>query len=168
MRYDVYYNPDAQDAMLAAIRSLRRVSNTRFREALLGAMKPVDLQTSAGLSIGKTNYIAIDMPRVLRVIDRITRALYYHHIRTVIPTTHQVYPMHLYGFGGPAKQSSQRDYDSILKAYVEDVPTVTIGNTTFNYRWKAIPEYSQSSLWLMQIYASTGYLSMVAPKRNEA
>ena len=89
LRADIHNHPDIQGGVLsAAMRSLSRPEAVGLAKALLRTVREVPVRTPAGLYAGTVGSYTAEGERVFRVVERITRGLFFHHMHRTLRTGH--------------------------------------------------------------------------------
>jgi hypothetical protein len=161
-------NPDAEAARQSTARSFGRVSATWFTESIRFAIRKVPGLSRAGLFLGTTDFLTIDMARVNRTVERITRALYYHHRGERVPPGYGVAPMYLRGFNGPRRSDEQIQNENRFLIHLIPAEEQRLGGTTFCYWYRELPGDPKAVAWQMEFFGFLTYLSIVCPVGNEA
>jgi hypothetical protein len=87
LRADIHNHPDIQGGVLsAAMRSLSRPEAVGLAKALLRTVREVPVRTPAGLYAGTVGSYTAEGERVFRVVERITRGLFFHHMHRTLRT----------------------------------------------------------------------------------
>lgn len=68
------------------MKRLQEPKKWKFRKSISNDMVKIDVHSPAGIYLGKKDAMMIDSKRILRVINRIARGLYYNYHKEVLPT----------------------------------------------------------------------------------
>jgi hypothetical protein len=133
-----------------AHKSLKR--STKLRSKLMRSMQEVEVKTEDGT---KTKRLAFSIPADLyqRVFERVTRGLYFLHIKKVLPQTIpvEIFPLH-----------SEPNFESMELQIPTRIFSVVTG--AFEYKFLIEEGNQENSLWVYTIHkshwvgASTGAL----------
>ena len=84
-------NPEAQKLHSAIRRSLERPQARGFQNAMQKNVKKVPLLTPSGIYYGEGKAMRGNFTRINRVVERVTRGLFYHHYKKPLPQDHIVH-----------------------------------------------------------------------------
>ena len=155
-------HPEAVAIRDSAFRGLAKPKKTRFTRRILGSMRQVTLRTPAGLYVGKAPGIDVDLTRLDRVVERITRGLYWHHHGNVrLPDDHKVVVWSEDGLRGitPADVLQLR---STLIDPVLNNPARSIGRDVLRY-WYASSDREHVTGWLLEFYGNVRFVAFTVP-----
>jgi hypothetical protein len=137
-------------------RSLKR--NRRDLEAVWKSMKNVPIVSEGGLYVGSATEFAFDAKTHDRVIERITRGLYFHHFGEPLPFELPVEVI-------PICDGS--DWLTAIKPFLRSMKVGDIGgHAAFEYAYARAEDERDGSLWIYRFYerhvaaATTGSLAV--------
>lgn len=145
-----------------ALRGLGRDQHARLRKWFLRGVREVDIQTSAGIYVGRGGAYDVDLLRLGKVVARIVRGLYFHHYGKPLPTWCVVDTWCVDGFEGADPDVLQTLQSWITR--LQQNPPIEIGGGVFKY-WHCLADDdaqsdSFSSVWLLLFYESTAFLGV--------
>jgi hypothetical protein len=115
--------------------------NTRLRRKLLGEAKEIELSTPSGEYAGKAHALNWDSEAHTKVIERITRGLYFHEYREILGNNAKVDVM---WFEKPPDQ---------IASITGSLPLRTVANGSFSYKHlRAEGVMPELSIWVFQFY----------------
>src|SRR4029453_2623863 len=79
-----------QDVTDALLRSLAKPTKQGFARMLLASIKEVEIETEAGLYLGKHPVLKLEQERIARVAQRIIRGLFFHEKAYPVPEGYEV------------------------------------------------------------------------------
>lgn len=119
-------------------------NNNSLRKKILNDMEPVDIVTPSGIFLKRGATALWDSEAFEKTIERITRGLFYHHYKSILP------PDTLIQTHWANKLPDFIDAD---KLYYN-----SIGGNSFQYQYNKIEEEPAMSAWIYQFY--NGFWSM--------
>ena len=108
-----------------------------LRRAIAAALAEREVVTPAGLHLGKHMTIKIDWPRMLHVIEKCVRGLYYFEVGAVLDPALSIHSQVLV----PATAHVMDSVRSALRDGQRSWPGV------FEYKYAVVPEAPESSAW---------------------
>lgn len=115
-------HPEAKRVLPAVRRSFLKPRKQRFRRAIFSGVREVERVSASGLYLGKGHAYDVDLSRLTRVIERITRGLFLHHVGRRLPLDCEVVSFAESGFSS---------YPANLTSFLEQIrsnPIHTIGD----------------------------------------
>lgn len=151
-------HPDARRIHAAVLRSLRRPKKRRYRQALLSRVLDVERISPGGLYLGKTAAYPVDLKRLTRVVERVTRGLFLHHVGRRLPLGCEVESFASSGFhrADPGTQKALLD----LVEQTRSGPVHSIGDDVFCYRYAVASDQEDSSAWVFVVYRAMTFISI--------
>ena len=140
-----------QGVMASLLRSLAKPMKQGFARMLLDSIKQIELETEAGLYLGKSPALRIDQERINRVAQRIIRGLFFHEKACPVPEGYEVLA-YIQQFG----------FDPILEK-MQFPKLRVVQNGVFCYTFKETELDPNSSVWLALFY---GHLPFVGFTRQ--
>jgi hypothetical protein len=166
MREDVYDHPDVAGGVLgAAVRSLSRAAARGYSHSFLSTVKRVELRSQAGLFIGTRAAYVADGERIVRVVERITRGLFFHHHHEPLGSDYEARVFHdqLVDWSKLTDENKRTIKDAARQ--LATLPRIAIGRAFTYARWHA-PEDQRVSAWLMTFYDKVVFIAITAPRNN--
>lgn len=145
------------------LRSLERPEASGMNKSFFDDLLPVEMRTKSGLYVGQSGAYQVDIERLIRIAERIVRGLIWHETKSRVDdryemVTHTEETLH---------QVSQEHKQFIVSKIISPLANrqaKVIGNDVFCYRFQTFERLSASA-WLIHFYKSTGFLSVVRPRR---
>ncbi len=169
-RIDTHEHPDARKGWKKELERLKNPFRQGLRNHFISRMSMIDLYTKAGLYIGKTGLMKdIDIVRLCRVIDRITRGLFFIHYSIPLTQLSEKYDVMSFPINSldtlPA-ELKVKFRDGVLEQlkYIKDE---VVGDNTFVYKFITAPDNKYYSIWFYMFYGKWSFISMIAHEINE-
>lgn len=159
-RHEISGHPAARALWPTVFRSLDMPQKRRFRTAFLKTLRPVQLRSPAGLHLGESGVFQSNVHRTSKVIDRITRGLYYHEFRSRLPRSTEVLVLSDIDLSDPEQLSMIQGFSG--------VPAKNIGGGVFSYRYIAPPEAPATTAWLFIFYENYPIVSITMGSSSTA
>ncbi len=141
--------PLAQGIIETLFRSLNRPEQKRFSQYLSASIGEVETFTEAGIYLGKTPVLGIDIKRIERVAQRIVKGLFFYEKGYSLPEGYEV-----------VTRLQQFGLESVYE-YIPDVkfPKLRIvQDGVFCYTYKETEEDINSSIWLFLFYKNLPFV----------
>jgi hypothetical protein len=100
----------------------------------------------------------VDGQRLIRILTRFTKGLYFHHLRMRVPDDHQV-------FVAPEIMFDRPEIAFILERIVKQ-PEINIGGGVFAYRYRIFPR-EQTTSWLFRFYDAVPFFTWTLPRKPD-
>jgi len=148
-------------------RTLKRKEASEFRKNITKRVKFVQSVTPAGLILPPALSIPVDPRRVVEVLIRIIKGLYFREIGARLPGTHCVLPydelaiLHALQNVNPAPGQNFSLFPTLIRE-VENTPRNTIGNI-FAYNYASNTVYGTNSLWLLDFSSGIRFFCIIRP-----
>ncbi|NQU43767.1 hypothetical protein HQ520_10820 [bacterium] len=160
LREDTVENPDVKLLIKSVLRGLARPEGRSLSHALLGSMHRVNLITRSGIYTGTRQAYSVEFERLYRVIDRISRGLYWRSVRCPVPGTHFVESFQFW----PGVDVLPEDFRKEIWDYLRAHKPERVGNTVFSL-WEHTPmEREDIRVFLMCFYERVFFIGYVWPK----
>jgi hypothetical protein len=143
-------------------RGLEKPEKVGFTRNLIKGIRPVRVRTPAGLHLGWGVVSDVDLTRLDRVVDRITRGLYWYHLMSRIPDEFEVAVYSEDGmraFGPPEIERIQKD----IVTPVLNSPPHSIGRGVMRYWYASASDRTDSSVWIYEFYEDVKFVALVMP-----
>ena len=162
MRDDVGDHPAAQQAIDAVHRSFSRPSKRAFNRALINSINYQDARSDGGIHLGKRPAYDVDLSRLCRVIERVTRALFFHEVGTRLPGDHECTVYALDGFAD-ADVQAHRDLQTLLDQALRG-KCRSFGEKVFSYWGQQIEgEEEAATLWAFLVFSRVAFIALTGP-----
>lgn len=145
-------HPDLNKVRQSICSSMKRPESDQFRRSILSQMKNIELLTPSGISIGSAVTYKCDKERILKVVKRIAKGLFRHHVGKRLPPETTVKSELI-------RNSEDLQFTSDILANVKS-KSYTIGNGSFLYRYSICDDQKESSFWLMDFYGAFRFTSL--------
>lgn len=143
--------PNEFDLSLEAIHKLSDPQKRGLAKTMLSNFSKRPLPTPAGLYLGEAGALSIDAARIRRVVSRVVRGLFFHHLGKRLSSTHTISVL--------SDWLSPDLPDKELLAEVQVVPDFLnsaeareIGSGVFCYRYRILEEEPDGSIWWLCFY----------------
>ena len=145
---------------------MRRVEARRFSQAYLSGMRLVPQVTPSGIVLPPALSIPQDGLRVINVVIRIVKGLYFHETGRRLPSTHQVIPYdELACRNLPLNRANE---GLMIRMLIQDLSTTAVKRVggVFSYHWALHPSDPTSSMWLLDFFDGIRFFCKSAPTGN--
>ncbi|HEY2851213.1 MAG TPA: hypothetical protein VGJ18_00100 [Gemmatimonadaceae bacterium] len=160
MRRDVGDHPAAAQLITKLHQSWERPEGQGLARFFANNVRDVEVRTPGGLIVERAPGFTVDNTRLARVLERITRGLYFREKGERVRGTHRVI----------VNPAFERDQPSIAAAlrYVTGRDPVKIGDV-FWYAWNAASDEPSTTIWLMVFYDAVPFVALTAnPSLHDA
>jgi hypothetical protein len=141
-------HPEALKVQEKLVSSASKPNKFRFHMSILSRVCFIEKTTPSGLYIGRRPSIIVDTNRIVNVVSRIIKGLFYYERRVRLPNSYKVIAI-------PAKYKELAD--PALADIVSQSPKV-IGKGVFSYRCHFQEHDPNESGWLMFFYGGAPFL----------
>lgn len=159
---DVRHHPDAEMNLQAALRSLQRPEAPGFAKAFLSQLFPVQLVTPSGLLVGTTLGYRPDFERILRVVERTVRGLYFKETGSILPCGHDILILTKESLA-EAHPEGRELVEREAIAPLRRAPVRVVGANAFSYCY-AMTERPPTSAWCLCFYGKIEFLALIGPE----
>lgn len=166
-RHDTYSLPDAEAAAGRALERMQRKESEGFLRAFLASVKEEEIITPAGLYLGTAGSYTVDMPRLISVVERVTRGLFFHHTKSRLSehSIVKVYPVE--SFRNNVDLSSfQRLAEMIM--WASSAPSHVTAGKVLSYKFRQTEQDPTASVWMMMFYDAVPFLVVTATPQAAA
>ena len=164
-RADLKGDPRLVSLHAATQRQLVRPEAVRFRHKLFQSWKVREVTTHSGLYLGNAWTATVDTKRLLRVVNRTMRGLYYIAMGEPIPVTHEL----SCGQMDDRKNLSAGDaatLNELLDIVLRQGKNDARGDGAFKWHYQNAEDDPHSSFWLLIFYDKLVFRGIVSPKLN--
>jgi len=157
---EVDAHPQVETPRGAVARSLAKPKAPGFRKAFLGSLRRVERITEAGLFAGFVTQYTVQTARLSKVIERVTRGLYFHHTGFRIPNSHVVRVLWEIVPGAPPDVAALA-HETIR--FVSQAPACRVRDgAVFTYHWRPLEVgHPHATAWLFWFYERIGCIASV-------
>jgi hypothetical protein len=155
-------HPEAVAVRPSVFRGLEMPKKIGFARSLVKGIRRVRVQTPARLHLGRRFVFDVDLTRLDRVVERITRGLYWHHRRSRIPDGFEVVVFSedgLRDLDGPARERLRREFVTPVR----NNPCYSVGRGVMRYWYASISQQPQALAWVYEFYDDVKFLALVSP-----
>lgn len=143
------------DVTLEAISKLAAPEKTGLRTMMLSRIREVEVFTPGGLYLGNAFGMDVDPIRVYRVLRRVLRGLVFHHLNQRLTP---VYEPTVVWFGEIYDDTPGMDQ---VFAALRNAERRSIGGHVFSYRFVAVGDPLERSVWYMCFFEHYEFLGFV-------
>jgi hypothetical protein len=150
-------HPVLQQLETDVMRALTKPTKAGFARSTWRMTRRGFIQLTRHLSVPAMAF-GVDRERLARVVERITRGLYFRHRGVRIPA----------GYSVTVADELHFDMEGadIVQAKLDAQPVIDIANGVFTYRYCYREERDPGvSAWLMTFYGAVKFVGMTTPKR---
>jgi hypothetical protein len=165
MRRDTYYHPEAHSLLASIYRSLSNPNKVGFSQAFLRQLRPVSLVNAKGRVVGETGAYNIDVPRIARVIERITRGLFYRETGRPLPLDYSVLVVNENDYMGWTVEYRKHFDEVVMRQIMANDPN-SFGHDVFFYRKAPVDTDPLQGVWQMVFYKTVGFVCFVMSPAN--
>lgn len=134
------------------MRGFHRPDHAGLKSVVLKSLVPAEVRSKAGLILGKADAMMQDSDRILRVVNRITRGLYTIRTGKVLPADWPV----------SSDMIDPTEAQPFLAAF--QIRFFDVGNGTFLYDSKHLPEDDREALFWLVFYRSVHFWGYTGTK----
>jgi hypothetical protein len=129
-------------------------------------MTRVPVRTPAGIYLGHAGAYNVDLARLDRVVERITRGLFWHHRQQRVPAGVEVVAYSEEGMRGLSEDVG-RDVGDVVGPVLQQ-PVHTIGNEVLTYRFLFASDVDLASAWVLEFYRDVRWVAITVPNPRRA
>jgi hypothetical protein len=155
--------PSAQQVNDSVLRSFKRPQAKRFRESVYSTLKPIELLSPAGLYVGKSFTMKMEMARLSRTVEKIIRGLFFHTKGYPVPEDYRVWSQCLFNIN----EAGARVYLEQIVPAIKDTPVEAIGDRVFRYRYGWQLDTPNIVFFQLGFYERIDFFGFTAPKSSE-
>lgn len=148
--------PNEFDLSIQVIRKLGTPQKLGLAKTMLSSFAKEPMYTPAGLYLGEAGSLNVDVARIQRVLDRIVRGLFFHHLSKRLPKTGSISVVSDW-FVPDLPGEVRTSVEAVLDFLSTAEPTV-IGSGVFCYRYRIIEEEPYGSVWWLSFYDHRRFL----------
>jgi hypothetical protein len=166
LRNQVAAHPDVRGGVQdAALRSLARPRARGLARRFLETVRDVSVYTPSGIYLGNAGTYTVESERLIKVVERIVRGLFFHHQRTALGQHYEVKV-----FEDSLVMWELLDADVIeqlqsVNNHLSEIETLKLG-TAFQYARIHMPEDDRTSAWRLTFYDKVVFLAFTAASRG--
>jgi hypothetical protein len=164
LREDIQEHPEVARVQPLLFERLQRPKSAGFLRAVQQDIHKVDLVASSGLFVRRGHALNVDYERLLNVVERTTKGLYYHLRGKRLPDN---YGVRVYDVSMIERQEFERLYDR-LAPVLRDSRPISLGKRVFDCWHYFASEDPNVSVWLLVFYGKVEFLAFTGPKELPA
>jgi len=162
LKYKAGSHPEAVGIRPSVFCGLQMPEKLGFARALVRTIRQVQVQTPAGLHLGRQTAFDVNLGRLDRVVARITRGLFWLHQRGRIPDGFEIA---VYSEDG-LRELDAHEIERIRGEVVIPVlnnPTHSVGRGVMRYWYALASDRPHASAWIYEFYEDVRFLALVMP-----
>lgn len=149
--------PDESALSLEAIHKLSAPQKRGLAKTMLSNFSKRPLLTPAGLYLGEIGALNIEASRIQRVVSRVVRGLYFHHLGKRLLSTHTISVLSDWLSPDFPDKDLLADVQAILE-WISLGESREIGCGIFSYRYRMLEEDAGESIWWLCFYDHRRFL----------
>jgi hypothetical protein len=166
-RDDTYEHPAVQRLLPSVLRSLQKPKKLKFSRAFLRSVAKVDVNTKAGIYIGRRSAYNVDLTRLDRVAARIAKGLFYHERGSRLPNGYEMISYNESGMAHVSEEIALNIQQRILVP-LWSAPERVIGPNIFSYRFRFVESDPNLSAWLLTFFKTVGFICLSVTRKIAA
>lgn len=151
--------PRELEHSVKAIKKLADPKKRRFAQRMLAAQRLVEVKSPAGIHLGHVPAHVVDGGRVIKVVKRIVRGLYFHHTGRRLPAQYEITAVYV------ANPSFLDSPEATTFLNTMCAPHV-LGNSVLVYRYSLTEGDDSASAWGLLFFARHAFLVLTALPGN--
>lgn len=148
--------PNEFDLSIQAIRKLGTPQKLGLAKTMFNSFAKEPLYTPAGLYQGEAGSLNVDKARIRRVLDRVVRGLFFHHLSKRLPSTGRI-SLFSDWFVPVLSEEVRASVEALLN-FLRAAEPIVIGCGVFCYRYRIIKEEAYGSVWWLSFYDHRRFL----------
>lgn len=161
LRQEIGNNPYVQKLLPLVVRSITRKESQRYFGYIYSRMAEKDVFTTTGLWVGKQPTVVVDMIRISRVIERITKGLFYYEIGSILDLPYGVDVMTL-EYLNTLNYEQSRLFIKVFLVPILEVNFQDVGSGIFKYRFRK-SDNPNCTIWQFVFYDKVPIYSITLP-----
>jgi hypothetical protein len=159
LRDEVGEHPDVKKILPSTIRGLKGVAKWKYYLYFKKRTHWVLKKSQSGIVLGLRPAYEVDFARVYKVINRISRGLYYHETKEILGASVEVrsHGLELWD------KDDFAFFSKYMLAPLLKKQKRVIGNDVFSYVYHIVPDEPKMSVWLMEFYNKIDFFAMTMP-----
>jgi len=159
LREDVRNHPDVKAVLPIAMRSLRRPEASIFRANFIKGLKRIHPTTPSGLILPVRGAYTLDLMRIERVLQRLTKGLFFHLKGYRLPNDYSVSIFAPFTMRNLAWETVQWFAENVLEPLGKQTGIV-VGRKVFLYKFLFTDSDPSSSIWLYLFYERVVFFAL--------
>lgn len=157
LEHRAFNHPAAAGVAKAVLRALQMPEKRGMTDALLASMQPVRLQTPAGIYLGESSIVNVDLRRVFRVVEKIVRGLHLLRFDSALPPDAGVRVIH----AADVNTVTDPELMPLVKAILRGDPSRT-PDAAFGFFAEAT-EVPGATGWALLFYRAVAFIVLTVP-----
>lgn len=153
-------HPEAKGLIEAYTRSLKRPQATGLRAAMLRDTTRFPLISPAGIIYGEGTGLKSDFTRERKVLERVTKGLFYHEFQTPHPNENSISV-----YSTRHMDEGRKGLNTVLEfiSYIKPENKKTIGNDVFSYGYAIAEDHPDGSFWVLTFFKTIPFFVFSIP-----
>jgi hypothetical protein len=166
LREGARQKPEHDNLWRKALRTLQKKQASKFRLKVTSKIKFVQPVTPTGIILPPALSIPIDGLRVIEVVIRIVKGLYFHETQTRLSDTHRVIAHDELALQNPPIERIKEICQlRALIGQLQTTPRKSIGKV-FAYHWASKPAEPATTMWLLDFFDGIRFFCITQPTGN--
>lgn len=167
LRDDTADHPAVREILPSVRRALSNPKKYRFTRAFLRTFSEADIQTPAGIYIGKRPAYKVDLNRLERVARRTAIGLFFHRRGLRLPDDYEMVAYSEYGKRYASEEERNR-IESRVIGPLWSAPQHEIGSGIFSHRALFVEEDPNLSAWALTFFKEVRFVCISVTKEVAA
>jgi hypothetical protein len=164
MRHDTGDHPAVRQILPTIYRSLQKPKKKGFQQSLFKNIDELNVFSKGGIYLGRSARYNVDLQRLNRVVERITKGLYFHEFNSCVPESRETKAFSVSEITF-MDQEAQKCIIDIWKKVIRSTLKV-FGNKVFAYWFQLVQGDPTVSAWVLLFYEKVWFLCFITPKEN--
>ncbi|NKB80897.1 MAG: hypothetical protein GKS05_03165 [Nitrospirales bacterium] len=154
---------EAQKLRPTIKRSLQRPKAQGFRISMLKILKKIPLMTVGGLYYEEGIAMKVDGSRISRVLERVTKGLFYHHFNRPLPTDYSI-SVH----SSDTMEKTPKAMNAVLRTinFIKGSPKYSIGDEVFSYSFAVCQDEPNATFWVLGFFNTKPFWVFTMPQEK--
>lgn len=162
MDIDASENPTAQQVNDSVLRAMFHPMKKGFRNSVFRSLRPAQLTSPGGLWLGNTFSMKLDMPRLLRTVEKTIRGLFYTIRKHPVPGGYRVGCHATHVAERILPDPSTSPIHTVLLPWLQSEPVREVGpKGVFRYRWVSHEEDQNTMFLVLGFFGKFDFLGFV-------
>ncbi|MFI5353272.1 MAG: hypothetical protein ACHQZS_09955 [Candidatus Binatales bacterium] len=153
---------EAEGVRPSVFRGLQMPSKLGFAQAVFRTIRQVPVRTPSGLHLGRQPAFEVELGRLCRVVDRITRGLFWHHQQVRVPGGFEVAVYAEDGVHGLGAREIERIPAEVVIPALNNPPH-SVGRGVMRYWYALASDRPYASAWIYEFYEDVRFAALVMP-----
>ena len=160
LRAEVKDHPQAAEVLKTAMRGLKRTERPNLRRDILASTRDVEQYSPGGIYLGNSKEYSLPLKRIVEVLNRIARGLYFHHVGERLPKEYSVVsrPAQSLNFSDESAVDSLRELVGLTNPQV-----FSVADGAFKYRFGLCEDDRVGSFWVFSFFETFAFVAFTNP-----